>query len=1120
MSRNSENEDVRLAALHALDILDSKPEAEFDAIVKAAAVLCDKPMSLISLVDERRQWFKANTGLPGVSETPRSVAFCARTIHEDKILQVDDCTSDDRFADNPLVTGEPDLRFYAGVPLQLSDGEKVGTLCVLDQKAGSLNDAQREGLIHLASAVVHAMESRRVARELIINESRFRAMCSSLSVGVFAVDSQNRQIFANDRMHQIMGTSAEDDPELDRLRNVLPEDRDTLETHCREARENGSELEIEVRIRCEDNRVIHVRLMSSPVFSDEGVLVGRVGSVEDVTADREHLAEQYRALALLRQTGSLAQVGGWELDLRDQTVTWTQQTCLIHGLPTDHEPKLDSALDFYVPESREVLVKALDHLSETGSTFDLELRLQRADGRCIWVRVVGEADLDYDQIVRLRGAIQDIDEQVIQRDALRVAHERITLATDSGEIGVWEWDLEQDRIVWTSQMLSLYGQPGGSGNYTMEQWGQFVHQDDRQRAEQCLDQALRQCEYYEDEFRIVRPDGKIRHLKKRAHIRRDDNGRAMKLVGVSWDVSDLRELAGQLAEQHELLQVTLQSIDDAVITADREGRITWLNPAAEKLTRWHCSDAVGQPLNIVYRLQSESVERSLESPVAECLHLEQPIIRDKDMVLLAADGARVGVEDSVSPIMGRQGEPLGVVLVFRDVTEQRRLVSEISHRAMHDELTQVFNRSEFEVRLQTLLEGVQQIPQTHALMFIDLDQFKQVNDACGHSVGDQLLRQIANLLIDNLREGDLLARLGGDEFGVILTNCNSVDARGIAQQICRKVDGFRFLHDGRRFRVGASIGLVPLDDRWDSVASVMQAADSACYAAKEAGRNRVHVWFDTDQSMRARRSDMQWATRLQQSLEENRFELHAQKLLRLEGQDKGVQAEILIRLRDESGEVILPTAFLSAAERFHLATRIDRWVLQKTIDFIGSCSNRNALDRLWVNLSGQSVTDKEFHRDAIQMLMKAGGKICRHLCIEIKETAAAANVSEASRFIERLNTLGVVSVLDDFGVGATSFGYLKGLPVGALKIDGQFIGNLVNDPLDEAAVRCFVDVARIVGLNTVAEHVDSPQALERIKALGVNHAQGFLIHRPQPLQELFDDSLVESRPKAGAGSGI
>ena len=442
-------------------------------------------------------------------------------------------------------------------------------------------------------------------------------------------------------------------------------------------------------------------------------------------------------------------------------------------------------------------------------------------------------------------------------------------------------------------------------------------------------------------------------------------------------------------------------------------------------------------------------------------------------------------------------------MVFHDVTEQRRLSGEISYQATHDALTGLVNRAEFETRLRRVLHKSFDDRSEHALLYIDLDQFKLVNDACGHAMGDQLLQQVSKLLGDAVRTRDTLARLGGDEFGIILEHCSAQQAQGVAQKICERMDDFRFIHDGRRFRVGTSIGLVPVDSRWANAAAVMQAADTSCYAAKEAGRNRVHAWFDTDKAMRARHGEMQWTARIEHALDEDGFVLFAQRIEALHTAAAGVHAEVLLRMRDADGTLIPPGAFLPAAERFHLASRIDRWVLKRAIDWLAALPTLDSIANLSVNLSGQSVGDRAFHRWAGEVLGAAGVDLCKKLCLEITETSAVTSLADAALFIEQMHGAGVRIALDDFGAGASSFGYLKSLSVDYLKIDGQFIRDLVDDPLDEAAVRCFVEVAKVVGIQTIAEFVDSPAVLERLRVIGVHFARGFLIHKPEPIEHLL-----------------
>ncbi|HXN10643.1 MAG TPA: EAL domain-containing protein, partial [Steroidobacteraceae bacterium] len=533
----------------------------------------------------------------------------------------------------------------------------------------------------------------------------------------------------------------------------------------------------------------------------------------------------------------------------------------------------------------------------------------------------------------------------------------------------------------------------------------------------------------------------------------------------------------------------------------------WLNPAAERITGWSDGAARGEQLGHVFRALHEQTREPAPQHWADCLEHGRAASRTDALVLVSRSGEEFGIEASSSPIRNEQGTVLGVALVLRDVTEQRRLSSELHYRATHDALTGLFNRSEFESRLRRVLHMAQDDSSQHALLYIDIDRFKLVNDSCGHPVGDQMLQQVGRLLAGAVRTQDTLSRLGGDEFAVILEHCPAGDAQRVGEQICQSLDDFRFLHEGRSFRVGASIGLVPVDRRWESTAAILQAADSSCYAAKDAGRNRLHAWVDSDAVLERRRTEMQWAMRIEHALDTGGFTLHAQRIEALSMADPGVHAEVLLRMVDPDGTLVPPGAFLPAAERFHLASRIDRWVMGRAIEWLRALPDVRVIDMLAINLSGQSIGDPAFHRHAIDVLRDAGPVVCDRVCFEITETAAVTNMADASSFVEQLRGLRVRVALDDFGAGASSFGYLKHLTVDYLKIDGQFIRDLLDDPLDEAAVRCFAEVARVIGVGTVAEFVDSPRILQKVRDMGIHFAQGFALHRPVPLSELLGSAV-------------
>jgi diguanylate cyclase (GGDEF)-like protein/PAS domain S-box-containing protein len=739
-----DDEAGRLAAVRALDAFDTAPEPEFDALVEAAARVCEAPISLVTLIDGERQWFKANYGLHCASETPREVSFSAWAILADDVFEVADARLDARFANNRLVTDMPGIVFYAGVPLRLSDGSAAGTLCVIDRKPRRLNVQQCDILRCLGRVAARALQSRLAAR----------------------------------------------------------------------------------------------------------------------------------------------------------------------------------------------------------------------------------------------------GEQV----ALRALQE----STD-----------------------------------------------------------------------------------------------------------ETRRLAEELAQQHELLRVTLQSIGDAVITTDALGNVVWLNPVAERMTGWHIAEAGGLPATSVFRVIDEEKREPAEHPVRACLAEGNVTASTGRIVLISRDGTEFGIEDSAAPIRDDRGALLGVVLVFHDVTEARRLSGEMRYRASHDALTGLINRSEFEIRMRRVLQRTHAEKTVHALLYLDLDQFKIVNDTCGHTVGDRLLHEVAKLLGDVVRQTDTIARLGGDEFAVILERCSLEQAQGLAQQICDRMHHFRYAHEDWRFRIGVSIGLVPIDDRWTTPAAILQAADTSCYAAKENGRNRVQIWNDSDLALRERHGELQWTARIENALDHDGFVLYAQRIEAMRRPTGGVRAEVLLRMAAGDGTLVPPGVFFPAAERFGLASRIDRWVLSKAIAWLGGPAASDRIEYLSVNLTAASIGDRDFHGWLLATLSAAGPAMCSKLCFDVTESAAVTSLADASLFIGQVRALQVRVALDDFGAGASAFGYLKMLPVDFLKIDGQFVSSVTDSALDEVTVRCFVDVAKALGVETVAEMVATPAVFERLRELGIDYVQGFLVHHPAPIDTLL-----------------
>ena len=443
-----------------------------------------------------------------------------------------------------------------------------------------------------------------------------------------------------------------------------------------------------------------------------------------------------------------------------------------------------------------------------------------------------------------------------------------------------------------------------------------------------------------------------------------------------------------------------------------------------------------------------------------------------------------------------------VVRLRRDIEARRRAEETLSWQATHDVLTELGNRRHFEAELARHIEAARAGQCSHAVLFVDLDQFKVVNDTCGHAAGDALLRDLARLLAGKMRRGDCIARLGGDEFGLVLANCDLLRAQHVAAQILSTIRSFRFAWQGQVFNLGASIGIAPVSAESRDVTAVMGAADTACYIAKDKGRNQVQVYRDTDEEVSLRRGEMGWVSRLTRGLEDNRFHLHSQRVVALSERHRdGEYVELLLRLRDEHGRTALPSAFIPAAERYQLMPRIDRWVVEKALSCLGRMGPGGVHPRFGINLSGVSLGDPAFG-DFVEERCEASRAAAGRVCFEITETAAIRNLAVAARFIERFRALGCRFALDDFGMGVSSFAYLRSLPVDYVKIDGSFVRGSGEDPVNAAVVDAIARLAKAVGAYTVAESVESRASLERMAALGVDFAQGHALHRPEPYADL------------------
>lgn len=610
---------------------------------------------------------------------------------------------------------------------------------------------------------------------------------------------------------------------------------------------------------------------------------------------------------------------------------------------------------------------------------------------------------------------------------------------------------------------------------------------------------------------LYRPGAKLELRKSRPGAQRvvyeisvSENrvGPELRFTGTVRDISERKHVEAQLHRERDLAQVTLASIGDGVITTDEAGIVQYMNPVAERLTGWPASEVAGRALANIYRLRDAKTGEPLPLPVRGVLARGQVVSRLDHALLVRRDDATIPVQDTAAPIRSRDGFLIGAVLVFHDVTVKLNLTQELQHQASHDALTGIPNRREFERRLGELLDHPRNGGQPHIVCFLDLDQFKVVNDTSGHVAGDELLRQVATLVRSHMRASDTLARLGGDEFGLILESCPMQRALTLTEAIREDIADFRFAWEGKSFSIGVSIGLVPVVSGDRDLGAVLSAADAACYAAKDQGRNRIHVYQMDDRTLMEQHGQMQWVTRLQNALDEDRLRLFVQPIVPLPlGVDHPLHFEILVRL-EEDGRLITPGSFLPAAERYGLMPRVDQWVVHNTLAWIGDRVRREgALPGVYsINLSGASLSDARFRktlRDTLERLRLPAGAVC----FEITETSAVANLSKVVPFIREIKQLGCFFALDDFGSGLSSFAYLKNLPVDFLKIDGSFIKDIERDPIDLAMVQAINAIGHEMGLKTIAEYVASEGILRRVQEIGIDFAQGYHLGMPRPLAE-------------------
>lgn len=737
---------------------------------------------------------------------------------------------------------------------------------------------------------------------------------------------------------------------------------------------------------------------------------------------------------------------------------------------------------------------AMERLFGEGKGLDIEFRAKRRDGRLIWLGARAAATYMKDGTQYADGVFSDITKRRTTEDALRESERRLNEAQHVAHIGSWEWDIQKDTLAWSDEIYEIFGLKKHEFDASYEAFMDYVHPDDKSALQDAVNCAIKGIRPYSIDHRIILSDGQVRVVHEQGDVQFAADGRPRRMLGTVQDVTEARQKDLELRK----LSAAIEYSVNIVFITDVKGTIEYVNPTFVQVTGYSSEDALGQTPRILAsgEVPNEAYEE-LWSTITSG-RTWRSTIKNR-----TKSGGYYWCNSVISPIKDPTGKITHFLAVQEDITEKMVSEERAVYLARFDALTGLINRTHFMEKLDEWIKAASVHKQIGALLLIDIDQFKFINESYGHATGDEFLRRIATLLsseVDRAYQkarngGDpFIAHLSGDEFAVFIPSVDETEAFALAERLRGVIEAFRFAEYLSIFT--ASIGVVLYPGHGFTTVELFTRVDAAMYRAKELGRNRCHLYKAEDRDLEKLHSRLSWREKISKALTEDRFEPWFQPILDLETGTVH-HYEVLARMRDEEGKVVLPGAFIDIAERFGLIGEIDRAITEKAIRFQAKTMKEGKRFTFGMNLSGKNLGDESLLEFLEKKIAEAGADPSA-LLFEITETAAIGDLGRALKFIKALKALGCSFALDDFGVGFTSFSYLKEMNVDYIKIDGSFIKKLLESPNDQVFVRAISDVARGLGIKSIAEFVEMPETLRILRIFGVDYAQGYLIGKPHP----------------------